>query len=92
MFVPAAFASLCAWRLRVAESAPSIVRLAYPSYACWLLCAESARPWPSVKLDRFVLNGLTLDEALDKGVVDFGEMTVPMRNQQKGGIVPTSCL
>jgi integrase len=44
------------------------------------------------KLDRFVLNGLRLDEALDKGVVDFGEMTVPMRNKQKGGLVPTSCL
>jgi hypothetical protein len=25
------------------------------------------------KLDRFVLNGLTLDEVLDKGVVDFGK-------------------
>ncbi len=44
------------------------------------------------KLDRFVLNGLTLEEAMERGAVDFGEMTVPMRNKQKGGLVPTSCL
>jgi integrase len=31
------------------------------------------------KLDRFVLNGLTLEQAMERGVVDFGEMTIPMR-------------
>jgi integrase len=31
------------------------------------------------KLDRFVFNGLTMDEALDKGVkMDFGEFTLPI--------------
>ena len=41
---PAAFASLWAWRLRVAERARSIVR---PFIG---LCADRARPWPSVSL------------------------------------------
>jgi integrase len=32
------------------------------------------------KLDRYVLNGLTMDEAYDKGMVmDFGEMTIPIQ-------------
>jgi hypothetical protein len=32
------------------------------------------------KLDRYVLNGLTMDEAYEKGMVmDFGEMTIPIQ-------------
>ena len=31
-------------------------------------------------LDRFVLGGLTLDEALEKNQrIDFGELTIPLR-------------
>jgi integrase len=34
------------------------------------------------KLDRFVLGGLTLDEAMDKGMtIDFGEMTIPIKQK-----------
>jgi integrase len=39
------------------------------------------------KLDRFVLGGLTLDEAYKKGDVDFGEFTLPIHLKQSGALI-----